>query len=98
MKLFVLSILIGITILTIAFDAQKCEHAFTQVEQESIKIERAGSMELAFYSVPTGVHEGKELICVKCFHRQKQMVDYGSWPTLGMPTYSMGSLSLDTAK
>jgi hypothetical protein len=65
MKLFMLSILLGITILTIAFDAQKCEHIFTAVEQPSIN------------AVTFSYGDGKELVCVKCFHKQMQVINYG---------------------
>jgi hypothetical protein len=62
------------------FNAPKCEHVYVEVEQATLKIEQPG---LSFGGQvyqdywPTGKQEGKELICVKCFHIQKQVVDYG---------------------
>ena len=62
------------------FNQPKCDHVFTAIEYASVEIEqpsRYGGMTLPMYTWPTGLHEGKELICVKCFHKQKQMLDYG---------------------
>lgn len=67
-------------VITMAFIGRKCEHVFTQVEREVIKIERHdlfGASILPVYSWPTGLQEGKDLICVKCFLVQKQVLDYG---------------------
>lgn len=67
-------------IVSLAFSDRKCEHVFTQVEQAAIKIEQPnlyGGITLSNYYWPSGLQEGKDLICVKCFHVQKQMLDYG---------------------
>lgn len=72
--------IITTTLVILSFTNHKCEHVFTQVEQAAIKIERPdlyGSMTLPAYHWPTGTQQGKELICVKCFHVQKQVLDYG---------------------
>jgi hypothetical protein len=79
-------------IITMAFSGRKCEHEFTQVEQASVKIPRPcflGDIQISYgdeswLSYPTGLQEGKELVCVKCFHVQKQMLDYGQ-PSVGLP-------------
>lgn len=66
-----------------AFSGHKCEHAFTQIESPSIKIDQPNWFSGAHDHMPTwtkwptGLQEGKELICVKCFHKQKQILDYG---------------------
>jgi hypothetical protein len=82
-------------VLSLAFSGHKCEHVFTQVEQATIKIEQQptyGSLTLpgSIYSWPTGLQDGKELICVKCFHMQKQVLDYGKPYE---PNFVLGSLS-----
>ena len=62
------------------FNQPKCEHKFTQVEQDTVKIEQPTpgySIILPIHSQTTGLHEGKELVCVKCSHVQKQILDYG---------------------
>lgn len=79
--LLVIAFLIGV-----AFYKPKCDHVFTQVEQSEIKVERpslSGSIIYPIYSWPTGLQEGKELICVKCFHKQKQVLDYGQPASTG---------------
>lgn len=67
-------------LIALSFVGPKCDHVFTQVEQATLKIERPslfGSVIFTVYHQPTGVHEGKEIICVKCFQKQKQLIDYG---------------------
>jgi hypothetical protein len=63
------------------FNAPECKHVFVEVEQATIKVEQPeftlGGGAYQEYSWPTGIQEGKELICVKCFHKQKQVIDYG---------------------
>jgi hypothetical protein len=63
------------------FNQPKCDHVFTQVEQANVKIGRPeltlGGGVYQEYTWPTGLQEGKELICVKCFHKQRQLLDYG---------------------
>lgn len=73
-------LLVSIAVYLTAFYKPKCEHKFTAVEQANIKIERpslSGSIVYPIHSWPTGLQEGKELICVKCLHKQKQILDYG---------------------
>lgn len=63
------------------FNQPKCEHVFTHVEQPVIKISEPvftlGGGVYHEYSWPSGMQEGKDIICVKCFHVQKQKIDYG---------------------
>lgn len=88
--LFLLTILLWAFIIQ-GFNAPKCKHVFTQVEQATVKIDRP-DLELGgvIYKEgeesawPSGKVEGAELICVKCFHKQKQILDYGE-PTSGIP-------------
>lgn len=78
MKYLIGAICAIIVSLTVSFNSTKCNHVFTEVEQAAIKVERSIGWTNANVTVPlTGIHEGKELICVKCFHVQKQVVDYG---------------------
>ena len=66
----------------VSFNAPKCEHVFTQVEQATVRIEepkwsRVDDLMPAWTKWPSGKVQGHELICVKCFHKQKQVLDYG---------------------
>lgn len=79
-------------VISLAFSGRKCEHVFTQVEQASIKIEQPNLFQGSYYTIPswpTGLQEGKELICVKCFNVQKQVLDYGK-PTPGNSLTALG--------
>lgn len=69
----------------LSFTNRKCEHVFTQVEQPVIKIEHPGfsGAILSVHIYKSGLQEGKELICVKCFHIQKQKIDYGQPEQIG---------------
>lgn len=67
-------------VISLAFAGRKCEHVFTEVEQAAVKIERPNIFQGSYYTIPSwpsGLQEGKELICVKCFNVQKQVLDYG---------------------
>lgn len=98
--------LIGVIIISLGFIGRKCEHVFTQIEQATIKIERPnlyGGVTLLgqVYSWPTGLQEGVELICVKCFHKQKQLLDYGQpcpqqYNGLNIPDSWRSSVGTDT--
>lgn len=72
MQTFILSITAACLLLTLAFSFKKCDHVFTNVVQPEVKANIGTSVML-----PVGKQEGQEIICVKCFHRQKQVVDYG---------------------
>lgn len=87
-------------IITMAFTGRKCQHVFTQVEQATVKIERPRFWECAVYTAPpTGLHEGDEIICVKCFHKQKQILDYGKPPTQTNDQLNgLGSFLCDTVR
>lgn len=59
-------------------DTLICKHIYVAVEQPEIKVEYPRSMKLAIFEAPkTGKHEGQEIVCVKCFHIRKQVIDYG---------------------
>jgi hypothetical protein len=78
MRLLILSIIAGLTLLAMAFDASKCEHVFTIVVQPEIKKRHyilEGEMN-PIGVIHNGKEEGIEIICVKCFHRQKQILNY----------------------
>lgn len=78
MKYFLSSLLI--IILFVAFNTRKCVHVFTSVEQDTVNIQRIRFFSQGGYGIegfPSAKQEGKDLICVKCFYRQKQILDYG---------------------
>lgn len=58
-------------------DTSKCKHIYIAVEQPEVKAS------FSFFTVdtvvypPSGKRDGKELVCVKCFHLRKQIIDYG---------------------
>jgi hypothetical protein len=80
MKYLIGAICAFIVSIALSFDELKCEHVFTQVEQAAIKIEQPNLFGGSYYKIPhwpSGLQEGKELICVKCYYTQKQVLDYG---------------------
>lgn len=88
---YVISALCAIVI-CLSFAGRKCEHVFTQVEQAEVKIEQPNwhgvdDLMPAWTKWPSGKQEGKELICVKCFYKQKQILDYGP-SQFGIPANS----------
>ena len=67
-------------LIILSFAGRKCEHKFTAVEQPVIKIERPNLWQGGYYTIPqwpSGIQEGKELICARCGLVQKQVLDYG---------------------
>lgn len=77
----ILMLIATIAVCTTAFYRPKCEHVFTQVEQPVIKVERPSlSGSIGIFSLPSGIQDGKDIICVKCFQVQKQKIDYGPDP------------------
>lgn len=74
----IIILLAAIAIYSTAFYRPKCEHVFTKVEQPEIQIEREGWVSSVYIPPSTGKQEGDDLICVKCFHKQKQILDYGN--------------------
>ncbi len=58
----------------------ECKHIYAAVQQKEIKVT---------WSYPTldvglstdifiGKHEGADIVCVKCFHQTRQIIDYGN--------------------
>ena len=85
-KIFILVVLFA-SALT-AWNAKECSHIFVEEEQAEIKVSRSF---LFTYStnidtIVYGKHEGIDLVCVKCFHKQKQVVDYGDRQQIGFQT------------
>lgn len=71
---------IATLLIILSFAGRKCEHKFTAVEQAVIKIEQPNLWQGGYYTIPqwpTGLQEGKELICARCGLVQKQVLDYG---------------------
>jgi hypothetical protein len=62
----------------------ECKHIYVAVRQPEVKAQFPGNSMIAIYtSPPSGKHEGEELVCVKCFHLRKQIIDYGE-PIYGL--------------
>lgn len=62
----------------VAFNFPQCEHVYTAIEQPVIKVEKGSNfISGVYFAPPTSKHEGPALICVKCFHKTKQVLDYG---------------------
>lgn len=93
--------------IALSFIGCKCEHVYVLVEQAEIKIKRTGLSLLGgqgyfMPEYPSGKQEGQNLICVKCFHQRKQVIDYGqyepghslTWGTIAPCTGS--TISIDT--
>lgn len=76
MRLITLAIIAGIMLLAMAFDAKKCDHIFTNIISPEVKMPMIIMGGEINPIGKIGKHEGPELICVKCFHRQKQVIDY----------------------
>lgn len=81
--------------IALSFMDNKCEHVFTQVEQPEIKIEepkwsRVDDLMPPWTKWPSGKREGVDLICVKCFHQQRQVLDYGKPEQTGPTLISLG--------
>lgn len=91
----IISFLIICGVLVMAFSSHKCEHIFVSVEQAEIKMQSA--QYAIGHVLTTGKQEGPELVCVKCFHTQRQILDYGESKYIG--SLGAGTLtSKDTLK
>ena len=59
----------------------ECKHIYVGVVQKEVKISWP-TMTLEYDGqtgqLPIGKHEGGDLICVKCFHQTRQIIDYGN--------------------
>lgn len=55
-----------------------CQHIYVAVEQPEVN---GGFSTLSIGHF--GKHEGKEIVCIKCHHVRKQIVDYGQAGQLG---------------
>lgn len=58
-----------------------CDHIYTTIHEKEVKIKQWRSNTMLPMIIPdtmiTGKHEGQQLVCVKCFHLTKQILDYG---------------------
>lgn len=52
----------------------ECKHIYVAVEQSETNVD-FGFISLGNWRI--GKQEGKEIVCVKCYHVRKQIVDYG---------------------
>lgn len=74
-----LSIAAFVLLGVMAYDRPSCQHIYVAVEQKEVKVKYPNAQEIAIYRTPpTGKHEEGQLVCVKCFHLTKQIVDYGN--------------------
>jgi hypothetical protein len=81
MRITTLLLLLAIAAYVVqGFNQPKCDHVFTAIESPEVKIKppssNLGGQGYTEDIWPTGLQEGKDLICVKCFHKQRQMLDY----------------------
>lgn len=76
-NLYMLTIAL-LTLIAFSFNFGKCEHVFVETKEEYLKVEKPDMMTggLAF-DWPSGIHEGVDLVCVKCLHQRRQVIDYG---------------------
>jgi hypothetical protein len=74
----IIAILVVIGLFAASWNAKKCEHLFTAIEQAEVKLSTGITISSSMFVSHSGKHEGRELVCVKCFHVQKQVLDYGS--------------------
>lgn len=78
-----LVVLIMIVIASIAWNDKECDHIFVEVQEAEIKVNGAFIFSYSIDTIVYGKHEGNQLVCVKCFHKQKQLIDYGQRPETG---------------
>lgn len=68
-----------------------CKHIYVATEQSEITVKYTMPT-FTLANIPTGTktgkHEGQEIVCVKCFHITKQILDYGKGddPNVQPPT------------
>jgi hypothetical protein len=95
MRKFILFIA-TIACIAMAFNSKKCEHVYVSVEPAMVKVVQPelilGGQIYQEYAWPTGKQEGQKLICVKCFHQIKQVLDYGK-PSTGTLVWPDNSLT-----
>lgn len=78
-KLLFIAAVIGIAAM-VAFKDHACQHVFVSVVKDSVKIVLPVvqyDIRPIEYSWPSGIQEGQEIVCVKCFDKRKQVLDYG---------------------
>lgn len=64
-----------------SFSGKECQHVFTAVEADTVSV--SGSYVFTSTAIATfkyGKHSGKQLVCVKCFCKVNQVIDYGERP------------------
>lgn len=103
MKQFIF-LLIIIVVILISFRSNKCEHIYVAVEKSDIKISEpqwygVDSLMPPFCYWPSGKREGKEIVCIKCFDKRRQIIYYSErqhtsirlpyWPTATLKDTSM---------
>lgn len=80
-----LALMIIIGLFAASWNAKKCEHVYVAVEKSYIKISEpqwsyTDDLIAPTFKWPRGIHEGIEIVCIKCFHTRKQTLDYGPSP------------------
>lgn len=72
-------------------DTLKCKHIYVAVEQPEINGETGAVLSLGRF----GKHEGRDIVCVKCHHLRKQIVNYGEGGQLRvLPSWLKGDTAL----
>jgi hypothetical protein len=76
MKKFIAAAII-IAIAALSWDTQ-CDHVYVAVEQPELTYNNTfASMTTTEYTTPiSGKREGKRLVCVKCFEKRAQVIEY----------------------
>lgn len=103
MRFIIIFIITGMALCVFAFNAKKCDHIYVSVEQAEVKINQSATGTSSFeYILPSwrsGKHDGKELVCVKCFNVVRQILDYGE-STFGSNNIGIGygSIKVDTCR
>lgn len=62
-----------------SWQSKECDHIYVAVEPTELK---DGNWRNTVSPYLTGKQEGKELVCIKCFKRVRQIVEYGIPPDM----------------
>lgn len=74
----------------VAFN-DECKHIYVAVEQPEVSGETGAVLSLGRF----GKHEGRDIVCVKCLHLRKQIVNYGEGGQLRvLPSWLKGDTAL----
>lgn len=74
MKYIICFVIVGIILLSYRSDNHK--HVWVESVNDTVIIPSPRFTQY-YVSWPTGIHSGMEIVCVKCFAKKRQIVDYG---------------------